>query len=146
MHRLNGMFALAIWDTRSDSLFLARDRLGEKPLYYADLGRRFLFGSELKALLAHPACPRRLDERALAQYLALEYVPAPDTILDGVRKLDAGHSLTWRSGRVSVERYWSIGFEPAPTRSADEWAEELRERLDEAVGFASSATSHSASS
>ena len=133
VQRLNGMFAFALWDARRESLFLARDRLGEKPLYYAHTGDRFLFGSELKALLEHPACPRDLDRNALQQYLALEYIPSPQAILSGVAKLPAGHRLVWRDALITVERYWDVTFEPAPTRPASDWVDEFLVRLREAV-------------
>ena len=97
--RLNGMFAIALWDANQGELVLARDRFGKKPLYYADLGGSLLFGSELKALLEHPRCPRELDHEALSRYLALEYVPAPHSIFAGIRKLPGGHVLRWRDGR-----------------------------------------------
>ena len=97
--RLNGMFAFAVWDTRRRRLLLARDRLGKKPLYYAELDGALLFGSELKALLQHPACPRELDRVALEHYLAFEYVPSPHAIFSGIRKLPPGHRLVWEQGR-----------------------------------------------
>ena len=83
----NGMFAFAIWDTRQRTLFLARDRVGIKPLYYALTDRSLVFGSELRALLAHPGVERRLDLAAIDEYLTFEYVPAPRTMLSQVRKL-----------------------------------------------------------
>src|SRR5437899_3945319 len=89
--RVHGMFALAIWDSRRRKLVLARDRLGKKPLYYALRGSRVIFGSELKALLAHGGDARQLHHAPLVQYLACEYVPAPGPILRGVRKLPAAH-------------------------------------------------------
>ncbi len=99
VERLNGMFAFALWDEKDRSLLLARDRFGKKPLYYADLGDALLFGSELKALLRHPRCPRSLDLESLSRYLALEYVPTPHAIFEGVAKLPGGHYLLWREGR-----------------------------------------------
>jgi asparagine synthase (glutamine-hydrolysing) len=134
VRRLNGMFAFAVWDTKAQNLFVARDRLGKKPLYYVDTGRQLLFASELKALLQHPACPRELDPGAVSKYLAYEYVPAPHTIFKGMRKLPAGHSLTWKEGRVTVDRYWDITFKAnrAGRKEAD-YAAELHERLKEAV-------------
>src|SRR6185503_7212320 len=102
----NGMFAFAIWDSRQRTLFLARDRVGIKPLYYALTDRSLVFGSELRALLAHPGIERRLDLAAIDEYLTFEYVPAPRTILSQVRKLPAGHHLTLREGRTELHRYW----------------------------------------
>ncbi len=132
--RLNGMFAIALWDQKRRELVLARDRFGKKPLYYADLGGSLLFGSELKALLEHPLCPRELDFDALSRYLALEYVPAPYSIFAGVRKLPGGHVLRWRDGGISIEQYWDLRLDPdSPPRSDDEYIEEFRTLLRAAV-------------
>jgi asparagine synthase (glutamine-hydrolysing) len=106
--RLAGMFAFAIWDSREKTLFLARDRIGIKPLFYAETGDRFFFASELKSILASGAVPRRLDPQGLDLYLTFMYVPAPATMISGVRKLSPGHTLTWRDGRVAVRRYWEL--------------------------------------
>jgi asparagine synthase (glutamine-hydrolysing) len=134
LNRLNGMFAIALWDTRDRSLFLARDRFGKKPLYYARSGDRFLFGSEPKALLAHPSFRRELDHEALAAYLALEYVPSPQSIFKGMQKLPAGHWLRLRDGDAVVRRWWTF---PRPVdehdATPDELAGELRTRIVAAV-------------
>jgi asparagine synthase (glutamine-hydrolysing) len=130
----NGMFAVAIWDTRRQTLFLARDRLGKKPLYYRETPTQFLFGSEVKALLQHPACPRELDPRSLSKYLAYEYVPSPHCIFKVIHKLPAGHTLTWQPGQTRIRQYWDLKFSTGPDRrSESEVAAELRERLKEAV-------------
>lgn len=132
--RLNGMFAVAIWDERERSLFLARDRLGEKPLYYADLGETMVFASEAKGILAHPTCSSpALDEQALVEYLAFEYVPAPKSIFRGVKKLEAAHTLTWREGKADVERYWEPRFDVVNGRSDAEWIDETAARLRDSV-------------
>jgi asparagine synthase (glutamine-hydrolysing) len=134
LERLNGMFALALWDSMRRELFLARDRFGKKPLYYADVGGSLLFGSELKSLREHPRCPGALDHESLSRYLALEYVPAPFSIIEGVKKLPGGHFLRWREGRVSVERWWELSFaSDGPAASDEEYVDELRERLRAAV-------------
>ncbi|HEY3861577.1 MAG TPA: asparagine synthase (glutamine-hydrolyzing) [Verrucomicrobiae bacterium] len=132
--RANGMFALALWDAKSETLFLARDRMGKKPLYYRATPSQLLFGSEVKALLMHPDCPRELDARNLAKYLACEYVPAPHCIFKGIRKLPAGHWLTWTNGIARLHRYWDIK-PPGGTdrRDENEIAAELKERLKESV-------------
>jgi asparagine synthase (glutamine-hydrolysing) len=135
VQHLNGMFAFAVWDERARTLLLARDRLGKKPLYYAETPGAFLFGSELKSLLQHPACPREIDPVSLESYLALEYVPSPQAIVAGVRKLPAAHRLVLDSGNVSVQRYWRLSFERSPKRSDGEWVDEFRTRLREAVGL-----------
>src|SRR3954452_21575341 len=105
--RLDGMFALAIWDDRRARLVLARDRVGKKPLYYWHSDGRLVFGSEIKAALPPPAVPRRLDESAIPAYLTFGYVPTPRTFFDGVRSLPPGHVLTFEpGGEPVVERYW----------------------------------------
>jgi asparagine synthase (glutamine-hydrolysing) len=108
VNRLNGMFAFAIWDERQRRLFLARDRAGIKPFYYAVVNGRFLFGSELKAILEHPLVERRIDLVALNQYLAFEYVPTPRTIFEGISKLPPGATLTVENGTVREEQYWDM--------------------------------------
>jgi asparagine synthase (glutamine-hydrolysing) len=134
LKKANGMFALAIWDCRNETLFLARDRLGKKPLYYRDSTTQLIFGSEVKALLMHPDCPRELDLKSLSKYLAYEYVPSPHCIFKGIHKLPAGHFLTWHRGRTRLQRYWDLQFSHAPEiRSEDEIADALQERLKESV-------------
>ena len=133
IERLDGMFAIAIWDRRSNALLLARDRFGEKPLYYAHDGRRLMFGSELKSLLQSPDCPRDIDADALGAYLAYGYVPAPLSIFAGVAKLPPGHWLRYRDGRVELQRYWRPTLAGTCTLSEPEAAEKLAELLDRAV-------------
>jgi len=107
------MFAFALWDARARRLLLARDRAGKKPLYYAHLGDRLVFGSEIKALLADPAVPRDLDPTALYQYLCLGFVPHPRSIYRAIRALPPAHFLVAdASGTVRVERYWQLEFAP----------------------------------
>jgi asparagine synthase (glutamine-hydrolysing) len=135
VERLNGMFAFALWDEGRRELVLARDRFGKKPLHYAEVDGSILFGSELKALIEHPRCPRGLDAEGLSRYLALEYVPTPHSIFDGVKKLAGGHVLRWRDGVSSVEPYWDLPFdsgEGGPS-SEEEYVEEFRRRFQEAV-------------
>src|SRR6266487_3286065 len=134
VERLNGMFAFALWDGRSRELLLARDRFGKKPLYYADVEGTLLFGSELKALLQHPRCPNELDFDAFTRYLALEYVPTPPSIFDGVKKLPGGHILRWRNGRISIESYWDLSFsDETEGLTEGDYAEELTRLLHAAV-------------
>jgi asparagine synthase (glutamine-hydrolysing) len=134
VERLNGMFAIALWDVHRRELVLARDRFGKKPLYYADLGGTLLFGSELKSLLEHPRCPTDLDFDALSRYLALEYVPTPYSIFAGVRKLPGGHLLRWRDGRISLEQFWDLRLRAdEPPRSDDEYVDEFHGRFRAAV-------------
>ena len=134
VERLNGMFAFALWDEPERRLLLARDRFGKKPLYYAELDGELIFGSELKSLLEHPACPRELDLESLSAYLAAEYVPTPRAIFEGVRKLPAGHRLVWQDGRARLEPYWDLSFQrESEARSDADYVEEFRSRLRDAV-------------
>ncbi len=106
--KLNGMFAFALWDAPRRRLVLGRDRMGQKPLFYCHTGSGGLvFGSEPKALLEHPDVPRRLCPRGLSRYLFYEYIPGPDSIWEGIRKLPPGHILIWEDGRIDVRRYWT---------------------------------------
>ena len=130
---LRGMFAFAIWDDSRKSLLLARDRLGKKPLYYAQYDGALLFGSELKCLLQYPGFPRRIHLEAIDHYLSLQYIPDPLSAFRDVQKLPPAHFLTWQCGRVHVERYWQLKYEPKLTASAEELEEELLARLEESV-------------
>ena len=133
LQRLRGMFAFALWDARQRSLFLARDRIGIKPLYYYHRDGRFIFGSEIKAILACPAVSRELNPQALYDYVGFEFVPAPETMFRDVAKLPAGHCLTLKDGRADVRRYWDLRFTPPTTLSYGEAVERQRELLDVAV-------------
>lgn len=126
---LRGMFALAIWDAPRQTLVLARDRLGQKPLVYRHDGRRLVFASELKALLALPdrTVPRQLDPLALDHYLCYGYIPAPRTILDGTQKLPPAHYAVWHSGTLALERYWRPDWNVENERPIEEDVEELRD-------------------
>jgi asparagine synthase (glutamine-hydrolysing) len=127
LKKLNGMFAFALWDSRRRKLFLARDRFGEKPLYYGVFAGKLLFASELKALLTHPDVETRINFQALRQYLAFDYVPAPLSIYQGIFKLPAAHSLTLENGEIKIERYWNLSFHKRqPVPSVEDAAEELR--------------------
>ena len=137
LDRMVGMFAFALWDARTETLLLARDRAGEKPLHYAVLpGGWLVFGSELKALLAHPEVGRELDPQAVEDFFAYGYVPEPRTIYRGVRKLEAGHLLCVRRANPLPEprRYWDVRFDGAAACTLDAAAEDLLERLRAAVG------------
>ena len=137
--RLQGMFAFAIWDETRRRLVLGRDRLGKKPLFYWSGGGRLVFGSEIKALLADPGVPRRLDVSAIPAYLTFGYAPTPRTFFDGIRSLPPGHVLTFEPGSEPVlERYWEppvAGRDGAATHdvSADDAAGEVRRLLEAAV-------------
>jgi asparagine synthase (glutamine-hydrolysing) len=126
--RLNGMFGLGLWDQVRGRLVLARDRMGQKPVYYAELpGGGLAFGSEPKAVLRHPDVGRALDVDSLARYLFYEYIPAPYSIWRGLRKLPRGHALVWEKGVVRITRYWASPF-PMP-EVADEPVERAARRF-----------------
>ncbi|MCD2451849.1 amidotransferase 1, exosortase A system-associated [Methylicorpusculum oleiharenae] len=134
--RLLGMFAFAIWDRAKEVLFLARDRLGEKPLYYAELPNgQFIFGSELKALKVHPDLPRELDPSAIEDYFGFGYIPDPKTIYKNVHKLEPGYKLHIKrgQGQYKPEQYWNVNFSVQNVKSEAEIGEELIERFREAV-------------
>lgn len=134
--RFRGMFAFALWDGNSKTLFLARDRMGIKPLYYAVLpDGRLIFGSEMKALLCEPTLQRRLDIQAVEDYFAFGYVPDPKSIYQSVRKLAPAHTLVWKRGGPTPrpQQYWDISFRANTRISEADACHELRERLSEAV-------------
>src|SRR5690242_14443251 len=134
VRELNGMFAFALWDSKRRRLLIARDRFGEKPLYWGVFDKTLLFASEPKVLLAHPAVRPSLNLDALRQYLSFDYVPAPLSIYEGINKLPAAHHLTLGEGRVEVKRYWQLSYklrEPVPTVS--EAASQLRDLLADSV-------------
>ncbi|MFO1190478.1 MAG: XrtA/PEP-CTERM system amidotransferase [Alphaproteobacteria bacterium] len=134
--RFRGMFAFALWDRKRETLFLARDRLGKKPFYYAHTpDGHFVFGSELKALLPFPGIDRRLDETAVEDYFAYGYVPDPKTIYRAVAKLAPAHTMTLKRGQPMgrPRRYWDVSFHTVRNESEDELRDELIERLREAV-------------
>ncbi|MBV9227978.1 MAG: asparagine synthase (glutamine-hydrolyzing), partial [Chloroflexi bacterium] len=143
LERLNGMFAFAIWDSHKRSLFIARDRLGVKPLYYWSDGMHFAWSSELKALLTLPWVPRQLNFQALQSYLVYEYIPAPESIFVGIQKLPAGHYMEIRldgsaEGNCTADwrprQYWDVQFaQEKDKRSVDDYAYELRDLLKKAV-------------
>jgi len=132
LDRLNGMFALAIYDRRRRRLFAARDRAGEKPLFYRHASGRFSFGSELKALLSDPGCPRQVDLDALEAYLAFGYVPHDQCIISSIRKLPQGHALVYDvpGDRLRVWPYWTL---PTPAAGPPPGDQDLAERLEHAL-------------
>ena len=134
LSRLRGMFGIAIWDARTSTLLLARDRVGIKPLYYAEVGGRLLFGSEAKCLLANPEVDRELDPRALDHYLAYLYTPRDRSIFRGIRKLPPGHFLKVHAGRVDVAHYWQLPIDRTFAGSEAEALDQLEGTLAAAVG------------
>ncbi len=132
---LRGMFAFAIWDGRTQTMLLARDRLGKKPLYYADYQGRFLFGSEVKSIIQDPAIPRDIDAEALADYFSFLAIPAPKSIFQHVRKLRPAHYLVVTPNSLREQEYWDIDFSQTEIRSEAEWQGQLLDALREAVGI-----------
>ena len=131
---LDGMFALALWDGPGRKLLLARDRMGEKPLYYYDGPGVFVFGSELRALLEHPDVPRALDLQSLSRYLLVDAVPAPHSILAGAAKLAPAHTLVVSPGaKPQVTPYWSLSFAPDHSIDEREWRGRLIDQLEVSV-------------
>ncbi len=131
---LNGMFAIALWDTAKKKFILARDRFGEKPVYYGVFDGKLIYASEPKAILAHPKVRPELDLDALRHYLSYDYVPAPMSIYKGISKLPAGHLLTVENGEIKIRRYWNLSFTKNGHRpTLDHAASELRELLSDAV-------------
>ena len=131
--RLRGMFALAIWDGRTRTLIAARDRAGEKPLYWTQTSKGLLFASEVKALLVRPEVSRELDPIALDQFLTYEYILAPRTLLKGVHKLPPAHLLRYRDGQVTTHRYWDAANVELREWRDDEAADALKNALQTAV-------------
>ncbi|HKZ81518.1 MAG TPA: asparagine synthase (glutamine-hydrolyzing) [Pyrinomonadaceae bacterium] len=130
---LRGMFAFAIWDERKQELFLARDRVGKKPLLYASVNGSLIFGSEFSALLLHPDIGRDIDPEALDHYLSYVCVPAPRTAYRAIWKLEPGHTLRWHNGQFEVRRYWQPDFSHKLELSEEEAGERAVEILREAV-------------
>jgi asparagine synthase (glutamine-hydrolysing) len=134
VERFRGMFAYALWDDAARRLLLVRDRIGVKPLYYSASGTGITFGSEIKALLEDPDVPRDWSAEAVDAYLALQYVPCPQTIFKGISKLPAGHFLVAEPGRIEVRRYWDLAFtgDGDPGREA-EYLDRLESLVNESV-------------
>ena len=134
VHKLNGMFAVALWDARARRLVLARDRLGIKPLHYAWSGDKLYFASEIKSLLK-AGVPRDIDLRSLSRFFTFEYIPAPDSIFAGIKKLLPGHLMTVQDGRSEIRRYWDVRYAETKMKARPEadYAEEIAARLRESV-------------
>ena len=131
---LRGMFAIALWDEPSNTLILARDRVGKKPLYYSVLDRRGLvYASEVTALVADPEVEREIDPEAVDAFLSLQYIPAPLTIYKSIRKLPAGHLLRCSAQGVTLSEYWDVPFIDSPATDGRVWSDELAARLRESV-------------
>ncbi len=134
LDEINGMFAFALWDKRKKKLLIARDRFGEKPLYYGVFDGKLIFASELKVLLANPAVKTKINTNALRQYLSFDYVPAPHSIYENIFKLPAAHFLSVENGEVKTRRYWNLTFHKnGNTPTFEKATDQLRELLADAV-------------
>ena len=131
--RMRGMFAVALWTESRRRLVLVRDRMGIKPLYYYRTGDDIYFGSELKAIFEHPGLPRRLDLEALDSYLSVNYVPGPNTLIEGIKKVPPGHLLEWQHGKMKIERWWEPAAREKSIHTLDSAKEELDRLLRDAV-------------
>jgi len=133
VEKLRGMFAFAIWDRGTGKLLLARDRLGQKPLFYSDTTGSFLFASEVKAILKDPSVDTSLDTLAMHHYISLRFIPQPMSMFRGVKKLPPGHLLTYEDGHFEIERYWDLNYGPKYEKSEAELVRDLDEILLETV-------------
>lgn len=134
VRQLRGMFAFAIWDARKQELFLARDRLGQKPLFYSFHQGVFRFGSEVKALLAADGQPREIDRESIYHYLSLRFIPSPGTMFRHIKKLPPGHHLILKRGSFQVSKYWDLTFEVKERSNGEQLLEGLEAKLTEVVG------------
>ena len=135
LHQFRGMFAFALWDERKNKLFLARDRLGIKPLYYTEVNGNFIFASELKGILASGLVQRDIEPQGLHHYLSFYSVPAPYTLIKGVKALPSGHKLVVEKGRVRIEKYWELEAYSPLQMDEEEIKERLRELLEESIRY-----------
>ncbi|HEY6332124.1 MAG TPA: asparagine synthase (glutamine-hydrolyzing), partial [Blastocatellia bacterium] len=133
LSRFNGIFAFAIWDSREETLFVARDRLGVKPVYYARTEVGFVFASEIKAMMAIPGFRREADPAALDQFMTFLWAPDPVTMFKGVEKLPPANYLVYKDGHAETREYWDIEFDEDHTIGEREWTERLRGQLRESV-------------
>ncbi len=131
--KLDGMFAFAVWDVKKERLLLARDRIGQKPLFYMQQGDSFFFASEVKSILAADNVSREIDFTAVHHYLSLRFIPSPLTMIKGIQKLPPAHTLALQDGKVSIARYWRLDFTQKLEKSEDEFLAGLEEKLGGAV-------------
>lgn len=133
VQKFNGMFAFAIWDAKKDLLFLARDRVGVKPLYYFDQAKRFMFASEIKAFLADEQFPRKLNMQAAAEYLTFQNIMDEKTFFEGVKMLLPGHYLLVQNGAVSITQYWDASYKKSDKQRVEDYYDEFRSILSRSV-------------
>lgn len=133
LSKLRGMFSFVIWNKTDKSLFGARDFFGIKPLYYAQMGETFLFGSEIKAFLKHPHFRKQLNTAALETYLTFQYSAMDETFFQGVWKLPPAHCFTYQNGKLDIQRYWDVQFHPEETPSLEDWVQEISKVMHDSV-------------
>ncbi|HVG17863.1 MAG TPA: asparagine synthase (glutamine-hydrolyzing), partial [Blastocatellia bacterium] len=137
VERLRGMFAFAVWDKRNRTLFLARDRVGVKPLHYSLIGNTLIFASEIKSLLQHAAVKREVNAEAVSDFLSFGYVPDPASAFAGIAKLPPGHTLTFKEGKITTRQYWDFQYadrqEGLPVRDERYYVERLLGLLEESI-------------
>ena len=133
LNKLRGMFSFVIWDDNKKELFGARDFFGIKPMYYAQMGGSFLFGSEIKSFLPHPDFKKELNTEVLEQYLTFQYSPTEDTFFKGVKKLPAAHYFLWKDGKLTVQRYWDVHFEADEAPLLGDWVKTISETFHDSV-------------
>ncbi len=134
VQHLRGMFAFAVWDSVKHQLFLARDRFGKKPLHYLHDDNKFVFGSEIKSILKHPGVVPEANRPAVGRYLGYGYVPDPETMFTGIKKLLPGHCMIWKNGQIKIKQYWDLNFKPDfPPEAATYYFEEAERLIRESV-------------
>ncbi|MGE5810761.1 MAG: asparagine synthase (glutamine-hydrolyzing) [Ignavibacteria bacterium] len=133
VEKLGGMFAFAVWDENEQKLLIARDRIGHKPLFFLQNGTDFLFASEVKSILEAHGVPREINFEAIHHYLSLRFIPAPHTMIKGIKKLPAGHYLVYQNGKLKIEKYWDLSFREKINLTEDELIEGVGVKLREAV-------------
>lgn len=133
LNKLRGMFAFIIWDKETKEIFGTRDFFGIKPLYYARMGSTFMFGSEIKSFLKHPAFKKKLNEKALENYLSFQYSPNPETFFEDVYKLPQAHYFLYKDGRMETYQYWEPEFDADNTKDLDYWVDEIEKVFDNSV-------------
>ena len=133
LQRLRGMFAFVIYDKTKNKLFGARDFFGIKPLYYAQMGKTFMWASEIKAFLDHPEFKKEVNEDVLETYLTFQYSPTEDTFFKGVKKLPAAHCFTYENGRLNVKRYWEIKFSANEKPTLEDWVNRISDTFNDSV-------------
>ena len=131
--KLRGMFAFVIWDSKTETLFGARDYFGVKPFYYAEVDGGLIYGSEIKSILEHPLIKKEVNREALESYLTFQYSVLPETFFKGIFKLMPSHCFTWKDGKMEIERYWEPQFEEDNNKTFSEFVEEIDAAMQDSI-------------